>query len=187
MEYFQEIFQKSVSERYLIHERLGEGTFGEVRRGTDRVTGEKVAVKYIRLGGKKNGIPKAIFRELEAMKQLSQCSYIIQLRNVFGSESNVCAVLEFMDSDLQRIMSESAPSRIPRGHVKAFIRMMLLALRYCHENNIIHRDIKPSSKFQVSAPTQTVFQLSSISTFRLFSVKIKWCCKAGRLWIGKSV
>ncbi len=150
MEFYEERFEKSVAERYLIFERLGEGAFGEVRKGKDRRTGEIVAVKYIRLSAKKNGLPKAIFREIESMKQLSQCSYIIQLRNIFGDETNVCAVMEYMESDLQKIMSENSPNRIPRGHVKGYIRMMLLALKYCHDNHIIHRDIKPSSKIEFS-------------------------------------
>ena len=181
MEFYQESFQKSVSDRYLIHERLGEGTFGEVRRGTDRITGETVAVKSIRLGGnKKNGLPKAIFRELESMKQLSQCSYIIQLRNIFGDESSVCAVMEYMDSDLQRIMTETAPNRIPRSHVKAYIRMMLQALQYCHSHNIIHRDIKPSSKYRCSMPSADVcLPTTSLDSQRLSGFEVWWCCTTG--------
>jgi serine/threonine protein kinase len=147
MEFYEEPFSRSIKDRYDILERLGEGAFGEVRKAKDRRTGEVVAVKFIRLASKKLGLPKAIFRELEAMKQLSPCSYVVQMRDLYGDESNVCAVLEYIDSDMSRVIEESRPYHLPRRIVKGMLHMMLLAISYCHEYHIVHRDIKPSSKY----------------------------------------
>ena len=69
---YEEQYSTDRSSRYDIQERIGEGAFGEVRLGIDTQVGVKVAMKYVRLGGKGGevSIPRAVFREMEALKQV---------------------------------------------------------------------------------------------------------------------
>jgi serine/threonine protein kinase len=132
--------------RYEIIKNLGEGTYGEVKKAYDSYEEKFVAIKYVRLLSKKNGLPKAVFREIESLKVLSESNYIVKLENVFATDTNVCLVMEYIESDLQKIISKSKQS-LPRSQLKAFYKMMLNAIHYCHSHHILHRDIKPSSTF----------------------------------------
>jgi serine/threonine protein kinase len=145
MEIYQEPYDPSIADRYTRLETLGEGTYGEVRKGLDKLTGKFVAIKYIRLQSKKHGLPKAIFREMESLRQLQDGLHIVQLLNVFSNDVNVCLVMEYVERDMADIIHNSK-HYLPRSHLKAYFQMMLQAIDYCQSRCIIHRDIKPSSK-----------------------------------------
>lgn len=69
---FVEPFSINRSERYETLQKIGEGAFGEVRLGLDTHLGSMVAMKFVRLGGRggSRGVPRAVFREMEALKQV---------------------------------------------------------------------------------------------------------------------
>jgi serine/threonine protein kinase len=144
VELFEEDFARSKLHRYQTLERLGEGTFGEVRKAVDSVSGHVVAIKFVRILSRRGGIPKAVFREVESLKQLAQCEHVVHLYDVYADEANVCLVLEYIESDLSEVISNSR-FRLQRSHLKAYFLMILKSLEHCHSNNIIHRDIKPAS------------------------------------------
>jgi serine/threonine protein kinase len=153
------------SDRYLPLGRLGEGTFGEVRMGRDAFTGKDVAMKYVRIMSKeKGGIPRAVFRELESLRQLGDCNLVTKLIDYFPEESNLCLVLEFLPSDLYEVI-QRATSPLPVQQVKAFSHMLLDALSHCHSCNIIHRDIKPASMKLIIVETSVSFNCSHICVY----------------------
>lgn len=133
------------NQRYEIIGRLGEGAFGEVKLGMDSLTGEKIGLKYIRVASKIDGIPKAVFREVQSLQLLSnQNVNIVRLVDMFPDELTLCLVFEFLPSDLAEVISK-ASSFLPQSHVKCFAQMILDGLAFCHTNKIVHRDIKPSN------------------------------------------
>jgi serine/threonine protein kinase len=136
--------KQQAGERYLCKGKLGEGAFGDVRHGIDNVTGDKVALKFIRVLNKGDGIPRAVFREVEALRQLREGQNIVHLLDVYPDESSLCLVLEYHPSDLSEVISQSKDI-LPVSHVKAYSRMLLDALAYMHERRVIHRDVKPSN------------------------------------------
>mmetsp|Transcript_348 Transcript_348/g.479 ORF Transcript_348/g.479 Transcript_348/m.479 type:complete len:363 (+) Transcript_348:37-1125(+) len=144
MELYNDHYRSDSASRYECRERLGEGTFGEVRRAVDRVSGAQVAIKYVRMMSRKSGIPRAVFREMESLKQLSSSPYIIKLHDVYPEESNLCLVMEYVVSDLSEVILQST-EYLTRCDLKSLYRMILEGLVYCHERNIIHRDIKPAN------------------------------------------
>lgn len=54
----------STMERYHKIDKVGEGTYGVVYKAKDRVTGEIVALKKIRLEAEDEGIPSTAIREI---------------------------------------------------------------------------------------------------------------------------
>jgi cell cycle related kinase len=127
-------------------DRLGQGAFGEVRLGLDTWTGAKVALKYVSVN-KSSGeavLSRAVFREIQALKQLEECQYIVRLLEYFPDEATLCLVFEYVESDLAEVI-EHSPSYIRIADVKAYSQMLLSALSHCHDKGIVHRDIKPSN------------------------------------------
>ncbi|RYH20367.1 hypothetical protein EON65_23630 [archaeon] len=146
-EIYAPFYSVESNDRYEVISKLGEGTFGEVRKARDRHTGEFVAVKRVRLLAKRgqNTLPKAIFREIQALKQLSDDPHIISLLDVYGDDMSVCLVTPLMIHDISEVITYSEPF-IPVPELKCYFWMMLKAVAHCHSHGIIHRDIKPSSK-----------------------------------------
>jgi serine/threonine protein kinase len=132
------------SDRYAVRGKLGEGAFGDIRLGIDRITGRKVALKFIRVLNKDDGLPRALFRELEALRQLKGGQNIVSIIDMFPDETNLCLVLEYLVSDLSEVVSQ-ASSPLPVAHIKSYAFMLLSALSFIHSRNVIHRDIKPSN------------------------------------------
>ena len=84
---FEERFSVNRSEKYQIQQKIGEGAFGEVRFALNSEDGTAVAMKFVRMGGRGGGggIPRAVFREMEALKQVRQsntscCSWEVNLK-----------------------------------------------------------------------------------------------------------
>lgn len=139
--------------QYELLEKLGEGAFGFVRKAHDNLTGHFVAIKYISIGRKERSygnsesgciISKAVFREMESMRRLTTSKFVVKLLNVYAEETNLCLVMEYMDSDIAQVVSR-ATNFLTRAQFKTFSKMILEAVSYCHSNKIIHRDIKPSN------------------------------------------
>lgn len=126
-----------MAEEYRTLERIGEGTFGQVFRAKLKRTGEVFALKKIRLKRVEDGISLATLRELKALQHLEH-ENIVRLFDTFPQGSNVVLVLEYVQSDLARLL-ERAPTRLCEADVKCLMLMLLHGVRACHENNIIHR------------------------------------------------
>ena len=132
-------------EKYECHRVIGEGAFGNVRLGINRCTGEKVAMKFVKIISRERIIPKAVFRELEALRQLSDSNRnIVKLVDAFTHETNICLVMEYFDSDLSEVIN-NAKSHIPISHIKTYSLMILEALAYMHSKRMVHRDLKPAN------------------------------------------
>ncbi len=57
-------------DRYEKQRRVGEGTYGIVYKAKDRVSGDIVALKRIRLESEEEGIPSTAIREIALLKEL---------------------------------------------------------------------------------------------------------------------
>eukprot|EP00607_Mallomonas_marina_P006792 CAMPEP_0182426880 /NCGR_PEP_ID=MMETSP1167-20130531/13387_1 /TAXON_ID=2988 /ORGANISM="Mallomonas Sp, Strain CCMP3275" /LENGTH=217 /DNA_ID=CAMNT_0024608615 /DNA_START=225 /DNA_END=875 /DNA_ORIENTATION=+ len=101
-------------------------------------------MKYVKIQARhNNGIPKAVFREMEALKQL-QSPYVCELLSLFPQDSTLVLVMEYLPSDLAEVIQQ-ATSPLSSSHIKAYACMLLEAVHHCHTHSIIHRDIKPSN------------------------------------------
>ncbi|KAG8466799.1 hypothetical protein KFE25_008178 [Diacronema lutheri] len=132
-----------MAEEYAMLEKVGEGTFGQVFRAKHRRTGEVCALKKIRLKRVEDGIALATLRELKALQQLEHTN-VVRLIDTFPHGSNVVLVLEYLHSDLARLL-EHAPSRLCEAHIKCLLLMTLHGVGACHAHGILHRDLKPSN------------------------------------------
>ena len=53
--------------------------------------------------------------------------------------------MEFIDSDLQKLMKLASDGDIDEDHVKYIMYNLLCGIKFLHSANIMHRDIKPAN------------------------------------------
>ncbi|MCJ1243123.1 negative regulator of the PHO system [Trapelia coarctata] len=116
----------------------------KVFKGRNRQTGELVALKEIHLDSEE-GTPSTAIREISLMKELKH-ENIVSLHDVIHTENKLMLVFEYMDKDLKKYMD----SRGDRGQldyitIKSFMFQLLQGIAFCHENRVLHRDLKPQN------------------------------------------
>ena len=57
-------------DKYQKLEKLGEGTYGVVYKAIDKITGEYVALKKVKLEKEDDGVPSTAMREISLLKNL---------------------------------------------------------------------------------------------------------------------
>mmetsp|Transcript_30864 Transcript_30864/g.47290 ORF Transcript_30864/g.47290 Transcript_30864/m.47290 type:complete len:299 (+) Transcript_30864:242-1138(+) len=128
-------------ERYQKMEKIGEGTYGVVYKAKDRVTGEIIALKKIRLEAEDEGIPSTAIREISLLKEL-QHPNIVRLYDVVHTERKLTLVFEFLDQDLKKYL-DICDSGLDVPILKSFLYQLLTGVAYCHHHRVLHRDLKP--------------------------------------------
>ncbi|CAI7593185.1 unnamed protein product [Penicillium glandicola] len=114
----------------------------KVYKGRNNRTNELVALKEIHLDVEE-GTPSTAIREISLMKELDH-ENILALYDVVHTDEKLVIVSEYMDKDLKRFMdSRGGPLDLPT--IKTFAYQMLRGVAYCHENSILHRDLKPQN------------------------------------------
>ena len=104
-----------------------------------------------------------VMREIKTLQDLDHPN-VIKLLDTFHHNSNINLVLEFMDTDLSKIIRD--PSKIMTiADRKAYFKMCLEGVKYCHENWLLHRDIKPEN-FLVNS--RGVLKLSDFGLAKLY-------------------
>jgi len=124
--------------------KLGEGTYGKVYLAQDRVTKEFVALKKMILETEDEGIPSTAIREISLLKELSDHSNIVKLKDVLYLKSKLYLIFEYLDQDLKQYM-DSTPNLLDPMLVKSYLYQMLKGVLFCHQHRILHRDLKPQN------------------------------------------
>ncbi|MCJ1325373.1 TFIIH complex serine/threonine-protein kinase subunit kin28 [Thelotrema lepadinum] len=129
--------------------KLGEGTYAVVSLGhLDSDPSFKVAIKKIKVVAEhaKEGILPVTIREIRFLQELRHPN-IIALHDVYASKTqNISLVLEYLPlGDLEMLIRDSTGVRYGLPDIKAWMGMLGRAVWFCHENFVLHRDIKPNN------------------------------------------
>jgi len=135
----QETYQKGVV--------LGEGTYAIVYEGKSALTGNRVALKEIRLD-LEEGAPCTAIREISLLRDLKH-SNIVTLHDIIHTHKTITLVFEYLDWDLKHFMEQcqgaSKSRSMDLNDVRIFMFQVLRGLAYCHDRRILHRDLKPQN------------------------------------------
>ena len=133
--------------------RLGGGSFADVYKARNKITGELVAIKILKKKYKKLEDCTEL-RECRSLQILNKVSSfdkgfdnIINLKNIiFTKKTGVLnLVFEYMDKDLFQLMKSFEPKHIPENKIKDLIYQTLQGLSFMHKYGFFHRDIKPEN------------------------------------------
>jgi len=129
--------------RYIKDKKVGEGTYAVVYAGHDAQTKRPIAIKKIKIGQFRDGMDMSAIREVKFLQELKH-SNVIELIDVFSSKTNLNLILEYLDSDLEMLIKDRT-IRFQTSDVKSWILMTFRGLLHCHQNFILHRDLKPNN------------------------------------------
>mgnify|MGYP000933404272 CR=1 FL=1 len=168
-----EVIQRVWSD-WIIHEKLGEGSFGQVFRARKERFGvtQEAAIKVVRIPGddaelnrvqsgyglNEQELKEYFYPEVEKLKKE------IVLMQELGEDSHIVRILDFEIIDapdaivgwyilIRMELLECLENYIKRADISvadvvAIGEDVLTSLEVCEERNIIHRDIKPANLFR---------------------------------------
>ncbi|XP_077946587.1 peripheral plasma membrane protein CASK isoform X31 [Gasterosteus aculeatus] len=124
------------------------GPFSEVRRCINRETGQQFAVKIVDVAQftSSPGLSTEDLKREASICHMLKHPHIVELLETYSSDGMLYMVFEYMDgADLCFEIVKRADAGFVYSEAVAshYMRQILEALRYCHDNNVIHRDVKP--------------------------------------------
>ncbi|KAH8394162.1 hypothetical protein KR215_001272 [Drosophila sulfurigaster] len=126
-------------------EKIGEGTYGVVYKGRNRLTGQIVAMKKIRLEADDEGVPSTAIREISLLKELKHPN-IVCLEDVLMEENRIYLIFEFLSMDLKKYMDSLPPEKhLDSQLVRSYLYQITNAILFCHRRRVLHRDLKPQN------------------------------------------
>lgn len=119
-----------------------------MRRCINRETGQQFAVKIVDVAKftSSPGLSTEDLKREASICHMLKHPHIVELLETYSSDGMLYMVFEFMDgADLCFEIVKRADAGFVYSEAVAshYMRQILEALRYCHDNNIIHRDVKP--------------------------------------------
>ena len=126
---------------------LGQGNFGNVRAATHRKTLRRYAVKSIKFVNFSPANQRRLREEIGILQRIDHPN-VVRLYEVYESETWLYLVLELClgRTVVDAILDPDDPTRkMSERETLRCIHKLLLALRYCHELGIVHRDVKPEN------------------------------------------
>jgi len=134
--------------RYEILDVAGQGAMGVVYKAKDPLIGRTVAIKVMSAAvalrpDEQEEYRQRFFREAQAAGRLHHDN-IVSIYDM-GEEGGVpYMTMEFVEGQsLSKRLKDKGP--LPLGEAVSIMRQVATGLSYAHEQNIVHRDIKPDN------------------------------------------
>lgn len=133
---------------FTIHSMIGEGTYGQIYKCTDRNNDNRqVALKKVKLyNEQQDGFPITSLREITCLRACIGHRNCVQLIDIAVGRlrDEVYLVLEYCDHDLELLLSKFHYP-FSESDIKSVMHQILSAVSFIHDRGMIHRDIKPSN------------------------------------------
>ncbi|XP_022122597.1 phosphorylase b kinase gamma catalytic chain, skeletal muscle/heart isoform isoform X1 [Pieris rapae] len=136
--------------KYEPKEIIGRGISSTVRRCIEKETGHEFAAKIIDLSQEsQDGVDTQTMRdatrqEINILRVVAGHPYIIELQDVFESETFIFLVFELCkNGELFDYLTSVVT--LSEKKTRYIMRQVLEGVRYIHSKNIVHRDLKPEN------------------------------------------
>lgn len=126
--------------KYTYGVEIARGSYGVVFLARDTITNDFVAIKKCPLTNEK--LDPTSEREIQALKQLRH-ENITELLEVFVSKRSLYLVFTNEEMTLSTFLHRHGERAMETHAVRTLARQLVRAVTFCHENGIMHRDIKP--------------------------------------------
>ncbi|KAI9478210.1 MAG: kinase-like domain-containing protein [Benjaminiella poitrasii] len=142
----EDIVGQQIGPDYRICKLLGVGAFSKVYLAHQLTRDEFFAIKTIRKGKLFDDprVRSSIEREINILKYINHPN-IVHLETTMETEKMICIVLEYVEGgelfDFVKKMHR-AEQKVDEMQVRALFLQLLHAVKWLHERNIVHRDLK---------------------------------------------
>ncbi|TKW18599.1 hypothetical protein SEVIR_5G441600v4 [Setaria viridis] len=133
-------------------EKIGSGTYSNVYKAIDVESGRVVALKKVRVDGVGEAeSARFMAREIALLRRLGDHPHVVRLEGLVTSRLNTAPslylVFEYMEHDLTGLTACATASgrRLSLPQVKCYMKQLLSGIEHCHNNGVLHRDIKSSN------------------------------------------
>uniref|UniRef100_A0A669BVM4 non-specific serine/threonine protein kinase n=1 Tax=Oreochromis niloticus TaxID=8128 RepID=A0A669BVM4_ORENI len=123
---------------YRLLKTIGKGNFAKVKLARHILTGREVSSK--KQEGEKNNAQK-VFREVLNSHNFLLYMYLFQLFEVIETEKTLYLIMEYASGG-EVFDYLVAHGRMKEKEARAKFRQIVSAVHYCHQKNIVHRDLK---------------------------------------------
>ncbi|MEG0095348.1 MAG: Stk1 family PASTA domain-containing Ser/Thr kinase [Erysipelotrichaceae bacterium] len=135
---------KMLADRYMLVTSLGQGGMADVYLGIDTILNREVAIKILRGDLANDPITLLRFqREANAASKLTHPN-VVEVYDVGESENRHYIVMEYVRGRTLKQLINQRGALHKEEAVEIMIQLTS-AVQNAHENNIIHRDIKPQN------------------------------------------
>eukprot|EP00164_Ancoracysta_twista_P000523 GFYU01000698.1.p1 GENE.GFYU01000698.1~~GFYU01000698.1.p1 ORF type:complete len:305 (-),score=89.71 GFYU01000698.1:94-1008(-) len=129
--------------RYQLGKKLGSGKFASVHKSFDTLTRRDVNVKVIDKRQLSDAARAALQREVSILQGVNHSS-CMSVSEIYEDADRCCLVTKCLTGgDLLDRLVEDGP--FEEAEAKIVAKNILEAMVYCHENKIVHRDVKPEN------------------------------------------
>ncbi|OVA04356.1 Protein kinase domain [Macleaya cordata] len=126
-------------------DKIGQGTYSNVYKARDILTGKIVALKKVRFDNLEPESVKFMAREILILRRLDHPN-VIKFEGLVTSRMScsLYLVFEYMEHDLAGLAA-SPDIKFTEPQVKCYMHQLLSGLEHCHNRGVLHRDIKGSN------------------------------------------
>ena len=121
---------------------IGQGAFGKVNLGLNVLTGRVVAIKSfnkLNLNSNSENMKKILY-ETNLMKKLNHPN-ITKILELFEEKEYILIIMEYINGgNLFSFLKKHR--KVSEKTAKLLYKQIILGIKYMHEKNIVHRDIK---------------------------------------------
>mmetsp|Transcript_32299 Transcript_32299/g.42587 ORF Transcript_32299/g.42587 Transcript_32299/m.42587 type:complete len:341 (+) Transcript_32299:131-1153(+) len=134
---------RAFDKNYKLFKELGSGSFSTVREGLHRTTNEKYAVKIVKRMDLPPEDEEALIEEVTILKHVDHPN-IIKLHEFYEERHFYYLVTELMAGGelFDRIVKKTFYNE---KEARDLVKVLISAVKYCHDNGIVHRDLKPEN------------------------------------------
>eukprot|EP00268_Persea_americana_P034609 TRINITY_DN3422_c0_g1_i2.p1 TRINITY_DN3422_c0_g1~~TRINITY_DN3422_c0_g1_i2.p1 ORF type:complete len:564 (+),score=126.54 TRINITY_DN3422_c0_g1_i2:423-2114(+) len=126
-------------------DKIGQGTYSNVYKARDTLTGKIVALKKVRFDNLEPESVKFMAREILILRRLDHPN-VVKLEGLVTSRMScsLYLVFQYMEHDLAGLAS-SPGIKFTEPQIKCYMHQLLSGLEHCHNRGVLHRDIKGSN------------------------------------------
>lgn len=154
----------SLARRFVLEEKIGSGSFGEVFKAHDMANGRRVAVK--REATTTGRSPQLIY-EMQIIKSLDGAVGFCRFFSFWPTDGFNCVAMDCLGLDLNSIFDRCS-RRFTLKTVLMIADQAISRLQFFHEKNVIHRDIKPENFVMGRGPRDNIVHMIDFGLSRSY-------------------
>ncbi|CAD8091078.1 unnamed protein product [Paramecium primaurelia] len=140
------IFMTGISNFYSSHEQVGTGASCKVILIKDYNThicyaAKCVSKEYIRKKKTSDRFDRLV-NEIEILRTLNAHPNLIKLQELYEGENSYYLIFEYLEGETLHKYIKNSGHLMTETTVRSILQQLLLGIKMCHQQNIIHRDMK---------------------------------------------